>query len=120
MTLELPASTPRLFVEHPFAAGAEIPASTPQAHYLRQVMRRGAGDAVLVFNGRDGEWQAELVPQGAKGAALRPIAQTRAQEPLPQVTLAFAPVKGPRLDFIIEKATELGVGILAPIITART
>jgi 16S rRNA (uracil1498-N3)-methyltransferase len=83
-------------------------------------MRRAAGDAVRLFNGRDGEWVGDIRFSGKKGVAFSPTRQTRAQAAPAPVTLAFAPLKAQRLDMLIEKATELGVGVLAPVLTART
>jgi 16S rRNA (uracil1498-N3)-methyltransferase len=114
------STTPRLYLDQPLSAGAEVAATDAQAHYLRQVMRRASGDPVRLFNGRDGEWAAEVRLVGKKGVALAPTRQTQAQDAAAQVTLAFAPLKAQRLDMLIEKATELGVGVLAPVITART
>ena len=120
MSRQLPASTPRLFVDAPLGAGAEVAAAEGQAHYLRQVMRREAGAPVLLFNGRDGEWVATLVFHGKKGAGFAVAQQTRPQTTDAAVTLAFAPLKSQRLDLVIEKATELGVAALQPVITARS
>ena len=110
----------RLFVDHPLHQGAELPATPAQAHYLGSVMRRGAGDAVLLFNGRDGEWRAELASIRKDRALLRVQMRTRSQEGEPDLTLLFAPVKRDATDLIIEKATELGVSRIAPVFTERT
>jgi 16S rRNA (uracil1498-N3)-methyltransferase len=113
-------STPRLFTAHALHADASVVATEAQAHYLRQVMRRGDGDGVVLFNGRDGAWAAAMEARGKREAGFTVTRQLRAQDPLPPVTLAFAPLKGPHLDLVVEKATELGVGVLAPLLTART
>ncbi len=113
-------NTPRLFVDEPLNAGAEIAAAEGQAHYLRQVMRREAGAPMRLFNGRDGEWIATLNFQGKKNASFTVTTQTRTQAAEPALTLAFAPLKSHRLEMIIEKATELGAVTLQPVITARS
>jgi len=111
---------PRLYVTAPLAAGAAIPLESGQAHYLRTVLRRSAGEPVLLFNGRDGEWLAELDALGkASGTAV--VRQCRRpQVPEPDLWLLFAPVKGDRVDFVAEKATELGVLVLQPVLTRRS
>lgn len=91
-----------------------------QAHYLRHVLRREDGAPLLLFNGRDGEWQARLILQGKKGAIAAVEACTRPQTVEPDVWLCFAPIKRARIDYIAEKATELGVAVLQPVITRHT
>jgi 16S rRNA (uracil1498-N3)-methyltransferase len=110
----------RLFVEDPLSAGSEAALDEAQAHYLRHVMRRADGAPLLLFNGRDGEWQATLGLRGKKGAAAQVVEQTRPQGSEPDVWLCFAPVKRARIDWIAEKATELGVAVLQPVITRHT
>jgi len=110
----------RLFVEADLNAGSEATLSEAQAHYLRHVMRRADGAPLLLFNGRDGEWQATLALRGKKDAAARVVTQTRPQAAEPDVWLCFAPVKRARIDWIAEKATELGVTVLQPVITRHT
>jgi 16S rRNA (uracil1498-N3)-methyltransferase len=110
----------RLFVETDLSAGIEAPLGEAQAHYLRHVMRRGEGAALLLFNGRDGEWQAALSLRGKKGAVGAVAELRRAQTREPDVWLCFAPVKRARIDYIAEKATELGVAVLQPVITQHT
>jgi 16S rRNA (uracil1498-N3)-methyltransferase len=110
----------RLFVDAPLAAGAVVPAAAEQAHYLVNVLRLGAGAAVALFNGRDGEWSASVEPQGKRGAVLHIGERLRVQADAPDLWLLFAPVKGQRTEFIAEKATELGVSVLQPVITRRT
>lgn len=110
----------RLFVEAGLAAGQEVPLDEQQAHYLRNVMRRPDGAPLLLFNGRDGEWRATLSARGKKGAAAEIVECTRPQEPEPDVWLCFAPVKRARIDYIAEKATELGVAALQPVVTQHT
>ena len=113
-------SATRLFTEADLSAGADTELTEAQAHYLRHVMRREAGAPLLLFNGRDGEWRATLSLRGKKGAAAEVAAQTRPQGPEPDVWLCFAPVKRARIDWIAEKATELGVAVLQPVITQHT
>ena len=110
----------RLFVEVGLATGQEVPLDEAQAHYLRNVMRRPDGAPLLLFNGRDGEWRASLSARGKKGAAATVAERTRPQEPEPDVWLCFAPVKRARIDYIAEKATELGVAVLQPVVTHHT
>lgn len=110
----------RLFVEQPLGEGQPVPLTREQAHYLFSVMRLGAGDAVLLFNGRDGEWRAGVDEAGRKGGTLRCEGRTRPLQPVPDLWLLFAPVKKARTDFIVEKAVELGVARLVPVQTDFT
>jgi len=110
----------RLFVEASLQAGANVPLADAQAHYLQNVMRLGAGEAVAAFNGRDGEWQATLQPISKKKADLFVTSPLKPQVGTPDVWLAFAPIKHGRIDFLAEKATELGASALLPVMTART
>jgi 16S rRNA (uracil1498-N3)-methyltransferase len=110
----------RLFIEAGLTAGSEAPLDEPQAHYLRHVMRRADGAPLLLFNGRDGEWKATLGLRGKKGAAAQVVEQTRPQAVEPDVWLCFAPIKRARIDYIAEKATELGVAVLQPVLTQHT
>ena len=113
-------STSRLFVESDLAAGIEAPLDEAQAHYLRHVMRRADGAPLNLFNGRDGEWSAVLSLRGKKAAAAVVGQCTRGQSVEPDLWLCFAPVKRARIDYIAEKATELGVSVLQPIVTQHT
>ncbi len=115
-----PRSLQRLFVDTPLAAGDSVSLEGGQAHYLSNVMRMGAGDALLLFNGVAGEWLAELVEASRKRVIVVVREQTRAQETVPDLTLAFAPIKKGRVDWLVEKAVELGVARLQPVITQRT
>ena len=108
----------RLFVESPLSSGAEVALSEGQGHYLTHVMRAGAGARVLAFNGADGEWEAEVVIPGKRRVALGVLTKTREQDVVPDVELVFAPVK--RIEFLVEKATELGTRALRPVFTRRT
>lgn len=114
------ASPLRLYVTPDLAPGAVVELSPDQARYALQVMRRSSGDPILVFNGRDGEWQGALVGTGKKSAQVDVETQTRAPDELPDLALYFAPVKRAAIDLIAQKATELGVVSLHPMITART
>lgn len=113
-------SLPRLFVEGALAPGEAIRASAEQAHYLRHVMRRSAGDFVVLFNGRDGEWRARMSEGHRRGLDLEVETALRPQTLPPDLWLLFAPIKRQRIDFVAEKATELGVRRIAPIMTRRT
>lgn len=113
-------SVSRLFVEADLAAGIEAPLDDAQFHYLRNVMRRPDGATLLLFNGRDGEWKARLAARGKKSAVAEVEVRTREQEQEPDIWLCFAPVKRARIDYIAEKATELGVSVLQPILTRHT
>jgi len=115
-----PRSLQRLFVETPLAAGGMVTVEGPQAHYLANVLRMGAGDRFLLFNGMSGEWLAEIVDAGKKRIALAVIEATRPQESVPDLWLAFAPIKRGRVDWLVEKAVELGVAHLMPVVTQRT
>lgn len=115
-----PRSLPRLYVDQPVAEGAAIALDPKQAHYLGTVMRRGAGDELLIFDGRSGEWLARIADAAKKRMTLSVERRTRNAETLPDLTLAFAPVKRAQTDWLVEKATELGVARLQPVITNRT
>ena len=113
-------SAPRLYVDAPLAAGARLPVERAQANYLLNVLRLGPGGTVLVFNGRDGEWRAEIEVEGRKSAALVARERTRAQGPAPDLLYLFAPLKHARLDYMVQKAVEMGAGALRPVFTRRT
>lgn len=115
----------RLYVTADLGAGAEVEATAGQAHYLRTVLRLDAGRPVLVFNGRDGEWQATIAAPGSRTAAKRGCVllvghQTRVQEGGPDLHYLFAPLKKARLDYMVEKATEMGAAVLQPVLTQHT
>jgi 16S rRNA (uracil1498-N3)-methyltransferase len=110
----------RLFVEQPLAAGAAVGLSPEQAHYLRSVMRLAVSAPVLLFNGRDGEWRARLDALGKGWASCAVEALVRPQRPEPDLWLVFAPIKRARIDFVAQKATELGVSCLWPVFTRHT
>ncbi|PZQ23752.1 MAG: 16S rRNA (uracil(1498)-N(3))-methyltransferase [Sphingopyxis macrogoltabida] len=115
-----PASTPRLFIDQPLAADAAPVIDGPSAHYLLNVMRLKTGDPLLLFDDLSGEWLARVADTAKRSLTLRIDAQMRERETVPDLWLCFAPVKKARLDWIIEKATELGVARLQPVITERT
>ncbi|MFB9264216.1 16S rRNA (uracil(1498)-N(3))-methyltransferase [Bradyrhizobium erythrophlei] len=116
---ELDFRAPRLFVDAALSAGANVSLERNQSNYLGNVLRLAAGDAVLVFNGRDGEWRAEI--GGRKRAdALTITAQTRAQDRLPDIAYVFAPLKHARLDYMVQKAVEMGAARLQPVLTRFT
>lgn len=110
----------RLFVAADLAAGASIALEREQAHYLGTVLRMGAGAELLVFNGRNGEWRARISEIGRKDATLSLVEQTRPQPPAPDLVYAFAPIKAGRLDYLVQKAVEMGAGVLQPVITQHT
>ena len=113
-------STPRLYLDQPLEEGREVPATPGQAHYLGGVMRRAPGDAVLLFNGRDGEWAATIDTLRKDRCTLRPERQTRPQEPAADRRLLAAAVKRDAMDWMAEKATELGIGLIQPVLTRRS
>ena len=111
--------SPRLFVDAPLAKGENVALDRNQSNYLGNVLRLGSGAAVLVFNGRDGEWQAEIA--GRKRAdSLTLVSQTRPQDSLPDVTYVFALLKHARLDYVVQKAVEMGASRLQPVTTRFT
>jgi len=114
------SASPRLFVGQDLAAGAVVGASADQAHYLRSVLRMKGGEAVVLFNGRDGEWAAVVEGLGKGWASLKVLEKRRAQTGPPDLWLLFAPIKRARHDFLIQKATELGCSRISPVLTRRT
>ena len=110
----------RLFVDAPLSEGARVPCTPEQASYLRSVLRLADGDEILVFNGRDGEWRARLAAEGKRGASLEMLDLVRAQVGGPDLHYLFAPLKRARLDYMVQKATELGVARLVPVLTRHT
>ncbi|HTO66001.1 MAG TPA: 16S rRNA (uracil(1498)-N(3))-methyltransferase [Bradyrhizobium sp.] len=111
--------SPRLFVDAPLAAGAAVALDRDQSNYLGNVLRLAPGDTVLAFNGRDGEWRAQV--SGRKRLdSLVVDSATRPQDRLPDLTYAFAPLKHARLDYMVQKAVEMGAASLQPVITRFT
>src|SRR5215218_8511374 len=115
-----PRSLPRLFVRQPLGHGSSLKLDAAQANYLGNVLRLVAGSELLVFNGSSGEWLARIVEAGKKRMTLSVERRTREAETVPDVWLAFAPVKRTQTDWLVEKATELGVAKLVPVKTQRT
>ncbi|WP_344696239.1 16S rRNA (uracil(1498)-N(3))-methyltransferase [Sphingomonas rosea] len=115
-----PRALPRLFVEQPLADGAAVLLEGKPAHYLANVLRLGEGAEVLLFDGASGEWRAAIRGATKKRLVLEVVERTREAEVLPPLTLAFAPVKRAPLEWLVEKATELGVARLQPVVTQRT
>ena len=110
----------RLYVPAALAAGTEVALGVGQAHYLRSVLRLDPGRRVLLFNGRDGEWLADLTELRKSGGTALARSQRRPQAAEPDLWLLFAPIKGDRIDAVAEKATELGVSRLQPVMTRHT
>jgi 16S rRNA (uracil1498-N3)-methyltransferase len=111
---------PRLFVEAELGASRRIELSREQGHYLRHVLRLGDGADILVFNGRDGEWRARLASDGRRASSIEALEQMRPQSAPSDIHLLFAPLKHARLDYMVQKAVEMGASRLAPVITHRT
>jgi 16S rRNA (uracil1498-N3)-methyltransferase len=112
--------TPRLFVEAELAPGTRVTLDKAQANYLGNVLRLEGGDPVLVFNGRDGEWRAALQREGRKSVWLDVAARTREQDRSADLHYLFAPLKHARLDYMVQKAVELGASRLQPVVTRHT
>jgi 16S rRNA (uracil1498-N3)-methyltransferase len=110
----------RLYVDQPLAQGQAVALSQDQAHYLFSVMRLGTGMAVALFNGRDGEWRAEVAEAGKRGGVLVCDRQTQPLLMPPDLWLLFAPIKKARTDFIVEKAVEMGARRILPVQTRHT
>jgi 16S rRNA (uracil1498-N3)-methyltransferase len=115
-----PKSLPRLFVRRTLGQGAMVALDAAQANYLGNVMRLGVGAELLLFDGASGEWLAQISDAAKKRMTLTVERRTRDAETIPDVWLAFAPVKRAQTDWLVEKATELGAARLLPVITQRT
>jgi 16S rRNA (uracil1498-N3)-methyltransferase len=113
-------TTPRLHVETPLAMGAEFALPQEQGHYLVHVLRQSSGDAVALFNGKDGEWLAYITTVTKKSVHVRIERLTADVQAPPDIDYLFAPLKHARLDYMVQKATELGARRLRPVITQRT
>jgi|TARA_R110002126_G_scaffold3263_1_gene18490 16S rRNA (uracil1498-N3)-methyltransferase len=112
---------PRIFVNAPIDEGVDIALSPLQSHYFHNVMRQKNGALIRIFNGSDGEWCAAIGDLSKRSGVLKPTEQIKAQDaPQKDITLMFAPIKKNRLDFLIEKAVELGVSQFQPILTQNT
>ena len=116
----MPSKLPRLFVKSPLSAGADVVLDRDQAHYLKNVLRIKPDSYVLIFNGADGEWCARVATAGKKSMSLAAEHQTRPQEAGPDLHYLFAPLKRARVDYMAQKATEMGASVLRPTITRRT
>ena len=116
---ELDFRAARLFVDAPLSAGETVALERNQSNYLGNVLRLAAGDNILVFNGRDGEWQAQIAGR-KRPDALVIAALTRAQDRLPDIAYVFAPLKHARLDYMVQKAVEMGASALQPVLTRHT
>ncbi len=110
----------RLYVDTPLSAGADAMLDDAQMHYLRRVMRLGTGAPVALFNGRDGEWLGALAPAERRAWRISLTAQLRPQPDATGPVLAFSPIRRARLEMLVEKAVELGVGALQPVLMQRT
>jgi 16S rRNA (uracil1498-N3)-methyltransferase len=110
----------RLFVEEEIGTGVTVSLSPDQSHYLKNVMRLGVGSELVLFNGRAGEWLYMLTGLDKKVARASPLRLQRPQEDALDIWLCFAPIKRGPLEFVIEKATELGVGKFCPVLSRRT
>lgn len=110
----------RLYVDEPLGQGQAVPLSRDHAHYLFGVMRQQVGAQVALFNGRDGEWRAEIVEAGKRGGILVCLEQSAPLQMPPDLWLLFAPIKKARTDFIVEKAAEMGARRIVPVQTAFT
>jgi 16S rRNA (uracil1498-N3)-methyltransferase len=112
--------SPRIYLDLPLGAGATLPLPSGQTHYLTTVLRLKAGDGVLVFNGRDGEWRARLEGAAKRSATLRLEERLRPQDKAGDLHYLFAPLKRARLDYMVQKAVELGASRLQPVLTRHT
>lgn len=110
---------PRLFVEAALESGAAVTLARDQSNYLGNVLRLSVGDGILVFNGRDGEWQASITGR-KRPDGLEITTRTRPQDRLPELAYVFAPLKHARLDYMVQKAVEMGVSSLQPVLTRFT
>jgi 16S rRNA (uracil1498-N3)-methyltransferase len=110
---------PRLFVDAALAPGETVALERSQSNYLGNVLRLAAGESILVFNGRDGEWQASILGR-KRPESLTIVARTRPQDRLPDLTYVFAPLKHARLDYMVQKAVEMGASSLQPVLTRFT
>ncbi len=113
-------NAPRLYLDCDLQADRSVPLSREQANYLLNVLRLGSAGRVRVFNGRDGEWTAALRPDGRRNAALHIQEQTQTQPRPTDLHYLFAPLKRARLDYMVQKAVEMGASLLQPVMTART
>jgi 16S rRNA (uracil1498-N3)-methyltransferase len=115
-----PGGKVRLYVDAPLGQGARVVPDDGQSHYLLHVMRAKAGEAVSLFNGRDGEWRARVAEISKRSCVFICEAQIAKQSETPDIWLVFAPIKKTPADYVVQKATELGVRALQPVFTRRT
>jgi 16S rRNA (uracil1498-N3)-methyltransferase len=113
-------SLPRLYLDTPLAAGHRIALGREHTNYLLTVLRMKAGEAVIVFNGRDGAWLTRIADDHRKGAVLEAVVQSAHQTEKPDLWFGFAPLRTARLDYVVQKATEMGAGVIQPVITQYT
>jgi 16S rRNA (uracil1498-N3)-methyltransferase len=116
---QLDFRAPRLFVDAPLSAGGTVALARDQSNYLGNVLRLAAGDTILVFNGSDGEWQAQIAGR-KRPDSLTVVAQARPQDRLADLAYVFAPLKHARLDYMVQKAVEMGASMLQPVLTRFT
>jgi len=116
---ELDFNAPRLFIDAPLSPGESVALERNQSNYLGNVLRLAAGGQVLVFNGRDGEWQARIAGR-KRPESLEILSRTRPQDRLPDIAYVFAPLKHARLDYMVQKAVEMGASQLQPVLTRFT
>src|SRR5712675_276988 len=116
---QLDFRAPRLFIDGALSAGVTVGLDRNQSNYLGNVLRLAAGETVLVFNGRDGEWQAAIAGR-KRPDNLTIVTRTRPQDRLPDVAYVFAPLKQARLDYMVQKAVEMGASTLQPVLTRHT
>lgn len=114
-----PRSAPRLFVDGPLAPGVAVTIEGAQAHYLGRVMRIAAGDAIILCDDRTGEWACRVIEAGKRAVVVTPELHQRPREAVPDFWLVPALLKKDRFDLVLEKATELGVARIAPVLTRR-
>lgn len=118
--LTYPGGGVRLYVDAPLGAGVSVALNADQSHYLAHVMRAKAGDRLALFNGRDGEWSATVAAVAKRGVTLTVQAQSGPQIEAPDLWLVLAPIKKTPLDYVTQKAAELGVQCIQPVLTRRT
>jgi 16S rRNA (uracil1498-N3)-methyltransferase len=110
----------RLYIDQALTEGRAVELDREQSHYVAHVMRQRMGDEISLFNGRDGEWRAAVSELTRNRVVVSCLGQKREQKSEPDIWLLFAPLKKTRIDFVVEKATELGVSCLYPVLTERT
>ena len=110
----------RLFIDSPLSSGTVVVPDRAQSHYLVNVLRMRSGAELLVFNGREGEWRARLEMSGKRAVSLVVKSLERSQPEAPDLIYAFAPLKAGRLDYMVQKAVEMGAGVLQPVLTQNT